>query len=222
MSQRYFIFGLQRSGTNFLHNLIKVNFAATSCFREIGIYKHSLYYPPRQTDPDKPRPLSADDITFLIYKNPYLWVESIAFRNVVDYIETQTEFPATDIPEDTDYQIGGLKLNIINLAKTWKVFHRTWFFEQDTTYIVKYEDIIRVQGQESFLQMLLDNHEWMQTLEKWGTPNRKIVRWSENFNDNSLEYYLKGTPKYLTKKQIDKITETISPVTIQKMGYKIL
>lgn len=222
MSQRYFIFGLQRSGTNYLHNILKVNFSAASCYRESGIFKHSLYYPPYQPNPDKPKPLSRNDITFLIYKNPYLWVESIAFRDAIDYVETQTIFPATDIPEDTDYQIGELKLNVINLAKTWKTFHRTWFLEENTTYAVKYEDLLSVQGRESLLQMLLDNHKWIKLLENWGTPNRQIIRWSENFNDDSLEYYLEGTPKYLTKKQIDKITEIINPGIIQKMGYKLL
>lgn len=102
------IFGLQRSGTNYLTKLLEENFYVEVVNKryEEGInWKHSLVVP------DSPYP------KILIRKGVMNWIDSIANRNKVDYVETQRMFPS-DLYEE-EFMYGKNQLNIKQLTSTW-------------------------------------------------------------------------------------------------------
>ena len=65
------IFGIQRSGTNYLEQLINTfsGVVATPGVPERGYWKHSAY--------PAPRFMPQQDIYFLVIKNPFKWLESL-------------------------------------------------------------------------------------------------------------------------------------------------
>jgi len=126
----YYVFGLQRSGTNFLETIFNQNFMSNRMngFCDYRSWKHSI---------DVPAKYDSTVTTFVIHKNPYTWVESIALRNNVDWLKSQTTYPALEI-NDPRVAIGDKKkFDLINLCKTYRHFHETWLDRSDMVTIFK-------------------------------------------------------------------------------------
>ena len=71
-----FVNGIQRSGTNYVRQLLQANTDHEVHERVSQYWKHDAF---NGTNPE------CDSIVCVI-KNPYTWVESICFRNCVDII----------------------------------------------------------------------------------------------------------------------------------------
>jgi hypothetical protein len=212
----YYIWGIQRSGTNFLEKLLNLNY--NGCKRNGGIsaWKHSIDDPADGWSKALPN--------FIIYKNPYTWIESISYRSTVDYIRTQTLYPATEYIEE-DLQLGPKKLNTINLAKTYRHFHSNWLDRDDLKLgmEIKYEDLL---VDESRYKILLDISTKMSfvkpDMDRFKIPTTGSVMGSYDYTNDREEYYKSGRPSVLTQKQIDAVTETVGVELITKMGYEVL
>lgn len=114
--QKFRHHGLQRSGTNFLEGLMYRYFEVWWRNGGSGLkWKHSLEMAPFE-----------DDMFYLIIaKNPYSWVESIAYRNPLSYKKpetsildrkqdsSKTEYYLSEKPKNlTDIQIREITKNI--------------------------------------------------------------------------------------------------------------
>lgn len=205
MSQnQYYIFGLQRSGTNFLENILRTNYKATKLNRTTKSWKHSI---------DVPEGYNSKKPTVLIHKNPYTWVESICLRNKVDWLKTQKTYPADEI-EDEHLSLG--RMNIKNLAKTYKHFHDTWL-SQDI-HIIQYEMLL--EKSEKLLGDLETSFGWNRTSSTLSIPPRGKVSQSKDYDETREKYYKSQTPKKLTKYHIKTINDILGDDTFKKLGYK--
>jgi len=212
----YYIWGIQRSGTNFLERLLELKYNAFKRNAGVSAWKHSINDPVDGWNKQLPN--------FVIYKNPYTWVESIATRSTVDYVRTQTLYsPKEDISEDL--QLGSKKLNIVNLAKTYKHFHLNWLDRDDLKLgmEIKYEDLL---VDEIRYKILLDISTRMSFSkphrDKFRIPTPGSVTSSKDYTEEREEYYKSGRPSVLTQKQIDAVTDTVGVELITKMGYEVL
>ena len=123
-----YVFGLHRSGTNYLTSLLNVNFKKIIQVNSDGNYtplwKHSVVVD--STIGDYP--------TFVIYKNPYTWVESIIKRKQDDghnimlaskylphYVD-EHRYIKTD--SDLSYYDG--KISFERLLNIYRQFHENW------------------------------------------------------------------------------------------------
>lgn len=217
MQSNYYMFGIQRSGTNYLQQLIQKNFCATKMKNDQRTcWKHSL---------DVPKLWDYGEPTFVIYKNPYLWVESIATRNQVDWVATQKRYPADD-----KYHIDALNLNgfnLINLAKTWRDFHTTWLKSDNLNprvhIVIKYENLLDPQKRAMTLNTIRHLTNWeMKNKGEWVNAKPGQVSQSRNFTNDSKIYYEKQQPQVLNRMQTGAITHAIGSQLISDMGYKIL
>lgn len=209
MHKKYFVFGMQRSGTNFLEVLMRKNFGATKLNVQNGSWKHSIEVPPKYSN---------EFPTFVIYKNPYTWVESICMRNTVDWLKTQKTYPANEI-DDKRYTLGDPPLNIVNLIKTYKHFHDTWLDKADI--IIRYEDLLLEEKRNRILSHI-ERLGFDKSVENWQVPRKGGVSQSRDYNDEREQYYLSGKPNHLDNLQIAKINYILGKEQISNMGYEIL
>ena len=224
----YLLVGLQRSGTNLTETIMKDNYSVDSArYDPEGLgshWKHRL---------NAPKEILYNNV-IIIHKNPYTWIESIAFRDSVDFKSSQRTFPADEVHEDPDYMIGSPWVvkhrknlfNLINLAKTWDAFHTNWVLNNDledkNLVIVKYEDLLEEDKRGDLIRSIGSSFNYKQKTSKIIFPDKGSVAGSKRYNSEIEDYYKLGMPKNLTKKQIDAVNKTINPKIMNVLGYKFI
>lgn len=218
-NDNFYIYGMQRSGTNYLEQLLKSNFPDCKMINPGKIvWKHAI---------DAPTQWNNNQYTFIIHKNPYTWVESMCFRNRMDWIETQKTYPADELHLVDMLNVEGA--NIINLAKTWKHFHNTWLFSEKTKgpkrLVIRYEDLLNDNSRSAILSTIAHMTEWSCTKPAggdWHNIEAGKAPQSPDFDKKRLAYYQKQYPEKLNEFQINAITQEIEPHMIQQIGYEVL
>lgn len=211
----YYAFGLQRSGTNFIESLFKLNYAEhTWNSQRFGSWKHSI---------NIPKSYIFQIPTVIIHKNPYTWIESIAMRNHVDWLKMQTSYPA-DEPTDPELQVGPYHMNVTNLARTYRHFHLNWLdrFEIPKYIVIRYEDLLVDTTLDFTMRQVENTFSWERKFNKIVIPEKGGVSQSRDYDDERQNYYLRGKPTTLTDRHIDEINNVIGRGLIMKMGYQIL
>ena len=210
------MFGLQRSGTNFLEHLLKNNYSARKRNATSSAWKHSVNDPTSGWQKKLPQ--------LIIYKNPYTWIESVATRNKVDWLKTQKTYPA-DEDIDNDLQVGENSFNVVNLAKTYRDFHTNWLDREDLPLYkaIKYEDLLDDTKRYRILLALNTDFGWAKPPnDRFKIPSKGGVSQSKDYSDEREQYYIQARPKVLTHKQITAINEYVGVDLITKMGYEVL
>ena len=156
--------GLQRNGTNYTLSLLKLNTEYLCCNAIENYHKHNLY---KQIKPDC-------DMVLTVVKNPYLWIESILFRNPVDIVKYHS-----------DYKLDDKDNYLENLLSLYYDFYTGWM--NANSFIVRYEDLLQ---QDSAFNVLKDK------LEIKNSPMifPELVKDSEHFQKKDIKYYLWGLP----------------------------
>jgi len=190
-TKTYYMFGLQRSGTNYLEQLISSNFADAKKGNMANIvWKHSIDVP-EHFYPAKHTPI-------IIYKNHLTWVESLLFRNQEDFFRKQTTYT----PSENDVE---------SIAKTYRHWYDTWIRNYETSsLVIRYEDILIEEKRNLFLENVKDEFKFVKNPGDWKNISAGKVSHSKNYTDDMREYYLEGKPSRLTQDQIDKIGEIIN------------
>lgn len=206
----YYIFGIQRSGTNLMERIMSNSVQARKLNTQKVCWKHDINMPSTY---DKETP------TIIIYKNPYTWVESLCNRNRVDWIQTQKRYPADKGP--VELRAGKNNLNVQALAKTYSHFHHTWIFSNPdiNSFIIKYEDMLQPQKHKILNDMAAKFNIKNGQEINWRIPQYGKVSQSADYDKERERYYLDQKPSMLTKQQIEAITNAIGPDNIQKLGY---
>lgn len=210
MTKQYYLFGLQRSGTNFLEALIKINYGFLNLNDLNETWKH-LIIPPKLKNQSK---------IILIHKNPYTWIESICLRNSVDWCKRQINYPLDE--KDPKLKLGNRGYSIVSLAKAWNDFHLNWLnyknFNNHNFIIVKYESLINGN-----ISSVIKNIE---TSFSWENEKKIIVpsniSQSKKFNSESVDYYTRQLPLELNKNQINFINDCISDDLFKFFDYEKL
>jgi len=174
-------------------------------------WKHSIDPPPLE-----------DYIFYLVIaKNPYLWIESLAFRGPADYIARQRKYPANDWNVPADLLAGGRKINVINCAKTWSEFYGNWVDvdRDDKVTIFSYESLLRPSTRGQVLNMIAQKHkcEWRKNPDQYHSSETHII--DRPLPTDKLEYYLASRPKHLTDKQVEAISKHLRDDLLTKFNY---
>ena len=152
MSKVFTVFGLQRSGTNFLENSIRLNLSnvkIVNTFKSGGLWKHSFnlegndyHINPRGKLHYGIHAVEKLNNTNAIYlhKNPFTWIESI-IRSPADIRVTYPK--CRQIRDDNDVMHNGW--NISYLADLWKQHTEYWLSKN--VYRVRYESLISSENE---------------------------------------------------------------------------
>jgi len=199
MMHKFYVFGLQRSGTNFFRSLLTENFDVQVA-NDKGTWWHYNKPPFQNMKAHK---------AFVVYKNPYQWIESIVYRNSADIIPTNINTYDLEFPDG--YMINGI--NLERLCRLYADFGLNW---KHSHFInVRYEDLIEEETRNSLLSSLTYVRKNDTT---WKIPNGVFM--SEKFNVGQVDYYKKKTIQYLKQEELDLINKIIPDIVFETIGYK--
>ena len=195
----FHVFGLQRSGTTFLEKLLLQNF---QCKLSGEHWKHSI------------ERVTTDCPTFVIFKNPYTWIESIMFREHADLPVTSPEIllpsyingGACTLTDDP------VSINPVELAKLYERYFASWKGEH---MVVRYEDLLS----EDTLKNFIDSVPMERKTKDIVLPERGFFM-SEGYSDDIVPYYLKGKPTMLTDRQLMAVNRCFSEEMFGLLGYR--
>lgn len=207
----YYIFGLQRTGTNFLESIIKRNFDLRKKNANKGLWKHSVSVHSGMTN----GPI------VILRKHPYTWIESIAFRNNVDWEKTQKRFPALESSNNPNNIIGPRNYNLENLAKTYHAFYRNWILDlpdeyRQNAFIINYEDMLNEKKRNAIL-LEFANRFNIEKPRNWIIPNAGTVSQSKDYTKDMEKYYVSNKPKHLKQKHLEIIDGIITKDFIESL-----
>jgi len=211
---KFLHFGLQRSGTNYFEGLMYRHFEVWCRNRGTGPHwKHSLQMPGEITD---------EFMYFVISKNPYTWIESIAFRSPMDYIERQRLYPADDRNIDTDLLAGKKQLNVLNMARTWNHFHRNWMeiSPNPRILVLKYEDLLDLKHKALVSIGLYFDLPMRENASQYHSMETSIL--DRQMDNNKKQYYASQAPKHLSEVQVSAISEVLERDVMKYCGYTVL
>lgn len=217
--KHYFIFGLQRSGTNYLQALLDRNFYVENINDNLTMksWKHSIDLPAVNNLNITPK--------IIITKHPYTWIESLAWRDKVDWAYTQTLYPAHEMG-NADLNVGRFGFNLVNLIKTYNHFVNTWILDNsiDNRYILRYEDLLDETIRIRHLKSIHEKFSLKKTLDPdtWFNPKDGAVLYSSKYNSaEHKEYYANVQPKFLTRQHINIINDMLADV-MDTLCYKTI
>ena len=219
MDREYRLFGLQRSGTNYLDQLIDENFENThNLMHTTRMWKHRIN-PPKNIEGDK---------IIVIYKNPYKWIESI-IRNAEDFFIGQKTYDCK-VVEGFDESaivwkktkgpgaINGMRpMNLVNSAKVYKHHTEKWVFS-NKHFIVRYEDLLLDESKEA----VLDDIGSFLSAKRRSDMIREPVKVprSTTFTGEKRRYFLsENNLKCLTEDNIEQINSVLDIDFLDKLKY---
>jgi len=208
---KFLHFGLQRSGTNYFEGLMYRHFEVWCRNRGSGPHwKHSLQMPEQITD---------EFMYFVISKNPYTWIESIAFRNPMDYIERQRRYPVDDRNINTDLLAGKKQLNVVNMARTWNHFYRNWMeiSPNPRILVLRYEDLLDLKYKSLVAIGIYFDLPRRENASQYRSMETSLL--DRKMNQSNIDYYTRGTPKHLTDVQVEAISKQLDPKVVKFYGY---
>ena len=161
MSNWYYIFGLQRSGTNFFEALVRNNYnIGKKNYRDV--WKHSIntsrFYDPTTN-------------TVVVHKKSVFmgWIHK--FKKYGRLGENSEYVPRK---RDNWTEISGRtgKFNLINLAKTYKHFHQTWVPDTPNKIVLRYEDMLG-EKLDSTIETVESQFKWQKKTSGLIVPRRE-------------------------------------------------
>ena len=198
------IYGLQRSGTNYLRQLLELNFDVhVSNFGTGGWdWKHSLHIPSEKEYQENHPTISG---VFMIRKNPFKWIESIKDRfGFAKFINQHKKF--------SENYVKSYGSRIKELALIWKTHNDNWNtgnlpnIIKDKYYDIQYEDLLECDSRDEVLENIRGRFNFNQRDCNWKNIDYGSVLQSPNYNQEMEKYY--QTPdKYKTLS--DKDVKTI-------------
>lgn len=222
-----YVFGIHRSGTNYLLSLLNKNFKkiihANSDGNYTPLWKHSVVVDSQ----------IGNYPTFVIFKDPYTWVESIIKRRVDDghnimlasvylphYVDTNRY-----IKSDYDYKYYNNKISLERLLNIYRQFYENWMLnfpqeKQENLFIISYEDLLIEEKRINILEKIAKKYGWVLP-DKWVNADAGTIPLSKEYTDDMAKYYLERKPTELTKEEVLMIDNIIDIDFRTKLKEKV-
>jgi hypothetical protein len=224
MNNGYYIFALQRSGTNYMETMLAKNFVEMRKKNAAKkAWKH-LILPPEKIELEKKIPI------VIMHKNPYKWIESISHRSKVDWDNKQPRiYRGADIEYlDKKYIVGRHEFNLKHLCNAYRDWTHNWIFNTPN-YIanrcikLQYESLLHHNTRIEFLDRFRRQFDLERRESSWINPKPGTVSQSKDY-DTSREEYYKSNGKLMTlqRHHINIINEILTPDLINRLGYNVL
>lgn len=224
------VFALQRSGTNFLEQILKQNFQRIVIFNTWSkwIWKHAFgdKSPQGGKDPQvesrlKKRP---DASCLYMTKHPYNWIQSVCENNV-DTQKTWKEIKKKD-GDETELNCGDY--NIVRMAVLWNKHTRWWLnFIEETDrkiYRLRYEDLIENEGSPKTIAFDISEFfgfKYKASGKDFALP--KKVSQSQPFSEVKRRIYKEHLlkPELWTFKKIEAVNAVLDQEILERLDYKL-
>lgn len=228
MSNTFTVFGLQRSGTNFLEQLLKNNVSQVNIVNRWksgdGIWKHAYDMEKKPTngktageqgDKTKAEMIGGRIHAIYIHKHPYSWLQSITNKHV----DIKKTYPF--VTDDSTIMLKDL--NLIRLTQLYRDHTAYWLNKVETrkVYHVKYEDLIESESHTK--EIVKDIASFFDRKIKHKTiqiPNR--VSQSKQFTEEERQRYKKYQIQTLSYEHIQEINRILNRDHLEKQGYDLI
>jgi len=219
-----FIIGLQRTGTNYVERVLNDNTQGLAFRGKINdsgevFSKHEFPYVKALVE----NSIIKHEGFLVVVKNPYMWSESIGFRDEgnrlnVDFYGNHTA--TYKLKEKTEVSFGNNGYNLINILSLFKDFYTDWCRNKDV-FLVKYEDFLGEDISKKQIDNVINYFNEGQAKSNLKLPS-KPVNHSPDFTLDDFNYYKKEQPELLNPSDIDTVNSVLGSEFIESLGYKIL
>ena len=217
--------GIQRSGTNYIRQLIikniDVNIINTHLYTELDYQQIPKYLKNGETGDynfdlwkHNLTPLSKDFIEkykidgfLLISKNPYSWLESIIYRTQIDLVATYNM-------KYNIFQDGVFRID--NLCKLYKDFYTNWI--NNDTYFIKYEDLLI--NKEKVLIEFVNKFNLTFKFKEIQEISQKVDA-SHQFKYSFIKKYINVELDHLNSENIYLINDSLGKDFFNLIGYEM-
>jgi len=206
-----YIFGLPRSGTNFINTLINSKLKVVFSNPNINgddLWKHSF---------NGLNNINEHDKIIFIYKNVYTWIESILIRYpsmgvfIQNTLKNQNlQLSEELIMEESEFLFCDYLVSLetmVNIYKHYVNQFKEYEKNHNNILIIKYEDLLIPEKQTHVLKQLFSFFESENT--NYDFFERERVPVSKKINKDTLEYYKNEKPIFLPENMVNKINEII-------------
>lgn len=208
------VFGLQRSGTNFLETIFKTN------VNNVKVLNTNKRYIWKHVDSIDLSKIRHENCHVYITKSPYNWIESI-LRKQVDILRKR---PWIEADNTTKIRINGL--DVERLADVWnyhmKNFHTEQYIQSLNYDKIQYEKLIESKEvQMNFVDKVCFRHDMQRrysSLDSFNVPTK--VPQSDVWNERRKEAYLDEKLYLLEWDHIQAINKRIEDDVVDIAGYK--
>ena len=238
---RYFQFGLQRTGTTIIDAIIKQNWGywkandarqhAPKPFtlqpQPDTVWKHDIKIPENY---DRTAP------TVLVYKSPYTWAESMAFRRGLGnggwnqswghehldlYPQPKPGWNNLTFPGQGTVNIGQIMYVYRDWFNTWLPYAKE---NPDNVTLIKYEDLLNDEKRSEIFKTIATKAGW-DIIENPTWPMH--VGSSQPMDEERINYYIKGRPTNEMfyqhgRRYLNSINDILGQELIVSLGYEIL
>jgi hypothetical protein len=239
----YFEFGIQRSGTTLVDATIRKHYNYWKANDHIN-FKKDPYSPPPQPETmvwkhaiDFPLNFEKGSPVVLVYKNPYTWAESMAFRkglgngawntswgheNLNLYPQPKPGWNNISVPGQGVTNIGQIMYVLKHWCDTWLAYAKEY---PDSTVIVKYEDFIQDDKRQEIFREMEQKFGWEKCEENIDLLAH--VGSSQPITPEHIQYYLDGKPvdeRFYRHgpRYIQSINDILGRELIEELGYEFL
>ena len=221
-NEGFLIFGLQRSGTNLLSDMLTRSFSSSeNNFYQINerrfdsVWKHSIYVPT----------IYIDCPLFVIFKNPYKWVESICLRNYADILSRQAKYPVDEREGFAkNVLFGKNKFNLENLGKLYSHFFESWVVMRNKNIkqkiIVNYEDLLDKEKREILYDKVSKKFNINLNILTDPISLEGQVYQSENYSRKNFDNYNQSNKLQLNKENLSVLNSSLNNLIFDTLGYK--
>ena len=211
MQPKFQVIGLQRSGTNFLQQILQRNFDVDAKFQ---IWKHEH----RVSQKDVETLLKQTNL-LVVYKHPYKWIESILRKNTdithkYDVLaDKTTKFPIKNHDVDKEFTYDLKKLVLL-----YNQFHRFWWNFEPHKNVAFFHFRNLVAGYSNSCDFV-DFIQYFYNIKR--KPNYNIpsvVPETPDFPDSRRKSYSDLTLEYLTYNEINVINQYLDLRITNRFG----
>lgn len=229
---KFTVFGLQRSGTNFLEQLLRKNIAGANVLNawrhDDGIWKHAYDIGSKPVngrtaghrgDPKKEGLIGTQIHSIYVHKHPYSWIQSICDKQV----DIKKVYPHVMEPhQDSDFMLASL--NIENLAKLYRDHTAYWLkmLDEKKIYHLKYEDLIESPEKTREYVTNIATYFNVKFINKDNIVIPKKVGQSNEFTEADRTKYTQFQITTLTWKHIVKINNILDRDHLNRQGYDLI
>ena len=238
----FYVFGLQRTGTVFVEESFKANNQHWNMgnkeFADVQNWgkpwKHLI-------DLEVLKPEEWQTVpTLVVIKNPYTWIESIVYREPIDFFDTQPRYDELKT-DDESWHVEGIDVGA--LATIWNEFYKKWVIKDipwldfENVWIFKYEDLITEGTGEVIFKMMLDKFEVPMSAPMWRKslaairpmdqvllipPGFLAHQFAADFTWERAQYYRNQFPMELPQEIVKMISTKLDTELMIKSGYHII
>lgn len=211
------VIGLHRAGTNLVQTLIHDNFKYVK-FQSGDTYFWKHGFPPAKSK------FNENCAHLFVIKNPYKWIESIAWRTTNDRLLMDFMKTNSWIDLKQGELIGDNQFNLDALCQVYLAHTKHWLVDSGVPNLIpiQYEAIL--QNHKHWLGLVQTKYGFERKTKTWTELPSKVTQSETSFDSKLKSYYLDTNYslgfKHLSPELIERINHNLTDHAFKFLQYE--